>query len=71
MGEPAPARSPHHPVSIISRVVGRGSVNWEELVVLLDEAGYSGWVGVDPVELTDRVVGAREAVQYLRKVMGA
>lgn len=52
-------------------VIGQGSVDWPELLALLDEAGYHGWVTVDPTELADRVGSARAGVEHLRKVAGA
>lgn len=35
-------------------VIGHGGANWSQLLTLLDEAGYSGWITVDPIELADR-----------------
>jgi sugar phosphate isomerase/epimerase len=48
--------------------VGRGSTNWEQLLSLLDDAGYSGWLVVDPVELNDRTAAARETVKHLTEL---
>jgi sugar phosphate isomerase/epimerase len=49
--------------------VGRGDTQWGQVVALLDEAGYHGWIVVDPLELPDRAAGAREAVKHLTDVM--
>jgi sugar phosphate isomerase/epimerase len=49
--------------------VGRGSTNWEQLLTLLDEAAYQGWIAIDPTELPDRPAAAREAVKHLTDVM--
>ena len=50
--------------------IGQGDVDWSQLVALLDEAGYSGWLAVDPLELPDRIAGAREGLGELREVIG-
>jgi sugar phosphate isomerase/epimerase len=49
--------------------IGGGHTNWEQLLTLLDEAAYTGWLCVDPLELPDRVTGARQAVKHLTEVM--
>ena len=49
-------------------VVGRGNTDWERLLSNLDEAGYSGWVTVDPIELTDRAGAAAQARELLSKL---
>jgi len=46
--------------------VGRGSVNWGQLLSALHEGGYQGWMTVDPMELPDRVAAAAAAAEYLR-----
>jgi sugar phosphate isomerase/epimerase len=46
-------------------MVGKGNVNWGEVRALLDEAGYSGWITVDPTELPDRIAAARAALAQL------
>jgi sugar phosphate isomerase/epimerase len=47
--------------------VGQGDVNWRELLTLLDEAGYHGWITLDPTDLPDRLAAARAGVEHLRK----
>ena len=49
--------------------VGRGDTQWEQLLTLLDEAAYHGWLVVDPLELPDRPTAAREAAKHLTDVM--
>jgi sugar phosphate isomerase/epimerase len=46
--------------------VGQGDANWEQVLALLDDAGYHGWGTVDPLELADRAGGAERAVRHLR-----
>jgi hypothetical protein len=50
--------------------IGRGDVDWGQLMALLDEAGYRGWLTVDPLELADRPAAAREGLGQLREVVG-
>lgn len=50
-------------------VVGRGSVKWIEFQIRLDQAGYRGWVTVDPVDLPDRVAAASVAAQVLQRAL--
>lgn len=47
-------------------VLGKGSANWTQLLGLLDESDYHGWITIDPIELTDRPAGAIAALKYLR-----
>ena len=47
--------------------IGHGSTNWGELLAKLDDAGYRGWLTIDPMELLDRVASAISAAKYLRK----
>ena len=49
--------------------VGAGTTNWEQLISLLDEAAYTGWLTVDPLELPDRPAAARQALKHLKEVM--
>lgn len=47
-------------------VVGRGDTVWPELLARLDDAGYHGWLTVDPTELPDRVAAATAALATLQ-----
>ena len=49
-------------------VVGIGAVDWPRLVASLDEAGYRGFVTVDPTELPDRTAAAIAAREHLSKL---
>jgi sugar phosphate isomerase/epimerase len=49
--------------------VGRGEVDWVELLPFLDEIGYDGWVTVNRTQGDDRAGDAARAVQYLRNVL--
>lgn len=48
--------------------VGRGEVDWIELLPLLDEIGYSGWVTVVRNQGDDKRGEVARAVQYLKNV---
>ena len=47
-------------------VLGKGSTNWRMLFDALDEAGYSGFISIDPTELPERAAAAIAGVQHLR-----
>src|SRR4051812_27021444 len=46
-------------------VIGRGDTNWGEMLARLDEAGYHGWVTVDPLDLPDRATAADAGRKHL------
>jgi sugar phosphate isomerase/epimerase len=49
--------------------VGAGGTQWGQLLARLDEAGYHGWITLDPLELPDRIAGAvagRKALESIR-----
>src|SRR5688572_6476171 len=46
-------------------VIGQGSTNWGELLSSLDDAGYRGWLTIDPLELPDRVAAATAGASRL------
>lgn len=48
-------------------LIGQGSTDWRQLLALLDDAGYRGWITIDPTELTDRFSAATRGAEYLRK----
>jgi sugar phosphate isomerase/epimerase len=48
-------------------VIGTGSVNWESMLSLLDDAGFSGWIAIDPLDLRDRKAAAIAGAGFLRK----
>ena len=50
--------------------VGRGEVKWDELLALIDEAGYRGWLTVDRTQGDDRTGDIARAIQFLRAVTG-
>lgn len=50
-------------------VIGRGSVEWEQVLANLDDAGYRGWITIDPMDLTDRVGSARAGLARLQSIV--
>lgn len=48
--------------------VGRGEVEWDELLALLDEAPYRGWLTIDRTSGEDQLGDVVRAAQYLRRV---
>jgi sugar phosphate isomerase/epimerase len=49
-----------------STPIGDGSVDWPQLPRLLNEAGFSGWISIDPMDLTDRRAGAAAGLRHLK-----
>jgi len=47
-------------------VIGAGDTNWPELLTLLNDAGYNGWLTLDPTSLVDRAGGARAGLTHLK-----
>ena len=50
--------------------VGRGEVDWEETLAVLDEAGFAGWIACDRTSGPGPFAEASRAVRYLREVAG-
>lgn len=50
-------------------VLGRGEVDWPELIALLSEADYRGWLTVDRTNSEDPTRDAERALVYLRNVV--
>ena len=49
--------------------IGRGEVDWVELLPLLHEAAFQGWVTVNRTQGTDRAGDVTRGVQYLTRVL--
>lgn len=50
-------------------ILGKGSVDWPTIISNLDQAGYQGWITIDPVDLTDRTPAAVAGLKYLRSLV--
>lgn len=46
-------------------VIGRGGTDWGQVLSNLDDAGYNGWLTIDPIELADRPAAARAGLAHL------
>jgi sugar phosphate isomerase/epimerase len=53
----------------LETALGRGEVDWIEILPLLDEINYAGWVTVNRTQGDDRAGDAARAIQYLKNVM--
>jgi sugar phosphate isomerase/epimerase len=53
----------------LETALGRGEVDWIELLPLLDEINYTGWVTVNRTQGDDRAGDAARAIQYLKNVL--
>jgi sugar phosphate isomerase/epimerase len=53
----------------LETALGRGEVEWVELLPLLDEINYTGWVTVNRTHGDDRAGDAARAIQYLKSVL--
>jgi sugar phosphate isomerase/epimerase len=49
-------------------LIGKGSVNWGELLANLREGGYQGWLTIDSLELETRAAAAQMGLEYVRKL---
>ena len=47
-------------------IVGRGDIQWDQLLANLDAVDYAGWVTLDPLELPDRSMAAAQGLKHLR-----
>jgi sugar phosphate isomerase/epimerase len=50
--------------------VGRGECDWPELLAVIDEMNYTGWLTVERTAGDDPIGDASRAVQYLQNVAG-
>jgi sugar phosphate isomerase/epimerase len=48
-------------------VIGQGSVDWAQTLALLDDAGYHGWVTIDPTGVADRAGAVAAGVNWLMR----
>lgn len=46
-------------------VVGRGGTDWAHVLSNLDDAGYQGWITIDPIELPERAAAATAGRAHL------
>jgi sugar phosphate isomerase/epimerase len=51
-------------------VIGHGHADWSQLLTLLDEGAYGGWITIDPIELPDRRAAAVAGLKQLLAFLG-
>jgi len=49
-------------------ILGKGQVDWNEIVALLHEAGYQQWLVVDRQESENRVSDVQQGIQFLQQI---
>ena len=54
--------------SVQEVAVGRGEVEWDELLALIDETSYSGWLCVERSQGDDRAGDSERAIAFLRSI---
>jgi sugar phosphate isomerase/epimerase len=53
----------------VETAVGRGEVAWDEMLALLQESDYRGWMVIDRTQGDDKPRDALRAVKYLQNVL--
>lgn len=48
--------------------VGRGDIDWDELLAMIDESTYSGWLTVERTTGEDRILDSHQAIQFVTNV---
>lgn len=48
--------------------VGRGDVDWDELLAMIEQSGYGGWSTVERTTGDDRILDTHQAVQFVNNV---
>lgn len=47
--------------------IGQGEIDWNEVMALMEEMGYSGWMNIDRQGGTDRQAELARSVKFLKK----
>ncbi len=47
-------------------IIGRGDIQWDQLLANLDAAAYAGWITLEPLELPDRSIAATQGMKHLQ-----
>ena len=59
--------------NVYTRIVGDGSMKWPQILQLLHDRGYTGWLSLEyerrwhPDDIPDASVGMKKSVEYLRE----
>ncbi len=60
--------------NVYTRIVGEGIIKWPEILKLVKEQGYDGWLSLEyerrwhPDDIPDASVGMKKSVEYLRSI---
>ena len=49
--------------------VGRGEVDWNEFLPLIDETAYQGWLTIDRTQGEDKITDSANTIQFLKQTM--
>jgi sugar phosphate isomerase/epimerase len=52
------------------RAPGQGHIDFERILEALRRAGYDGWIAVEILPVPDPDTAARQAIEYLRPLIG-
>ncbi len=61
--------------NVYTRIIGEGTVPWPQILKLLRDKGYEGWLSMEyerrwhPDDIPDASIGMKQGAEYLRKVM--
>ena len=59
--------------NVYTRIVGDGSVKWRQILQLLHDRGYAGWLSLEyerrwhPDDIPDAAIGMKRSAEYLRE----
>ena len=60
--------------NVFTRIVGEGIVPWTEILKLVKEQGYNGWLSLEyerrwhPDDIPDASIGMKQSIDYLRSI---
>lgn len=61
--------------NVVTRIVGRGCLDWPGILKLLDRRGYTGWLSLEyerrwhPKDIPDAALGMKESARFLRECL--
>lgn len=59
--------------NVVTRIVGQGSIKWPEILQMLHDRGYEGWLSLEyerrwhPDDIPDASIGMKESADYLKE----
>lgn len=61
--------------NVYTRIVGEGELNWPEILKMVKEEGYDGWLSMEyerrwhPDDIPDASIGMKKSAEYIRSIM--